>query len=283
MSPMRQDTYDDELFSDKRLPIRGLSVRLPDGHRLLGHSHPWAQLIYADHGSMQVSTPKGTWLIAPTRAIWVPPGAIHEIVMRGVVDMRTLYAAPGVAAPLAQDCCVLEVIPLLRELVLHIVAIGSLTSDSTQHEHLKLLLVDQIAAARSHSTALRLPQDPRALRLAERIVADPGSTRSLGQLAASVGASLRTLQRLFLAETTITLDAWRTRARLQHALVQLSRGNPVTQVAFGAGYNSSSAFISAFRREFGLTPGVVRSRSINAGALKANKVNPKPDAGLPAS
>jgi AraC-like DNA-binding protein len=265
---MRQDIYDDGLFSDKRLPIRGLSIRLPDGHRFPAHSHPWAQLIYADHGSMQVSTPTGTWLIAPTRAIWVPPGAVHEIVMRGAVDMRTLYAAPDVAIPLAQDCCVLEVIPLLRELVLHIVAMGALTSDSTQHEHLKRVLVDQIAAARSHSTALRLPRDPRALRLAERMVSDPGSTRSLGQLASGVGASLRTLQRLFLAETTISLDAWRTRARLQYALVQLSHGNSVTHVSIDAGYHSSSAFISAFRREFGLTPGAVRSRSVNAGVLK---------------
>ena len=271
MSPMRQDIYDDGLFSDKRLPIRGLSVRVPDGHRFSAHSHPWAQLIYADHGSMQVSTPTGTWLIAPTRAIWVPPGAIHEIVMRGAVDMRTLYAAPDIAAPLAQDCCVLEVIPLLRELVLHIVAIGALASDSTQHEHLRRVLVDQIAAARSHSSALRLPQDLRALRLAERILADPGSTRSLGPLAAGVGASLRTLQRLFLAETTITLDAWRTRARLQYALVQLSQGSSVTHVSIDAGYHSASAFIGAFRREYGLTPGVVRSRSAKTGALKTRR------------
>jgi AraC-like DNA-binding protein len=122
------------------------------------------------------------------------------------------------------------------------------------------VLVDQIAAARPHSPALRFPKDPRALRLAERLVADPGSTRPLSQLAAGVGASLRTLQRLFLAETTIALDAWRTRARLQHALIQLSRGTSATQAAIDAGYRSPSAFISAFRREFGLTPGVVRSR-----------------------
>jgi hypothetical protein len=104
------------------------------------------------------------WLTAPTRAIWVPAGAIHEIFMRGVVDMSTLYAEPEIAAPLAQDCWVLEVRPLLRELVLHVVAIGALTSDNTEHEHLKQVLVDQIAAARSHSTALCFPKDPRAPR-----------------------------------------------------------------------------------------------------------------------
>jgi AraC-like DNA-binding protein len=268
MSPARQDAYSDELFSDRTQPIRGLSVRVPDGHRFLPHAHPWAQLIYADHGSMQVSTPKDTWLIAPTRAIWVPAGTTHEIVMRGIVDMRTLYAEPAIAAPLARDCSVLEVRPLLRELVLHIVAIGALSSDTPQHERLGRVLVDQIAAARSNSTVLRLPNDSRARRLAERIIADPASPRSLGELAANTGASLRTLQRLFLAQTTISLDAWRTRARLQHALVQLSLGISATQAAIDAGYQSSSAFISAFRKEFGLTPGAVRSRIATHGVAK---------------
>ncbi len=47
---------------------------------------------------------------------------------------------------------------------------------------------------------------------------------------------------------------WRQRARLLRALVALAGAMPVTAVAFDAGYDSPSAFIAAFKREFGTTP-----------------------------
>ena len=42
------------------------------GVRLDTHMHREAQLVYAAKGTMQVTTPKGRWLVPPDRAVWVP-------------------------------------------------------------------------------------------------------------------------------------------------------------------------------------------------------------------
>jgi AraC-like DNA-binding protein len=69
-------------------------------------------------------------------------------------------------------------------------------------------------------------------------------------LARSTGASKRTLERLFLRETAMTLGRWRRRLRLVEALRLLAQGHAVTRVALGVGYQSPpSVFIAAFRRE----------------------------------
>src|SRR4030088_3693759 len=42
------------------------------GVRLDTHMHREAQLVVAARGTMQVTTPKGRWLVPPDRAVWVP-------------------------------------------------------------------------------------------------------------------------------------------------------------------------------------------------------------------
>jgi AraC-like DNA-binding protein len=182
--------------------------------------------------------------------------------MRGTVAMRTLYLAPaGEHAGLAA-CRGIEVAPLLRELILHIVRIGMLDADDPAHGRLEALLVDLLAQAETAPLELPLPSDARAAGFAQRLLDDPASPRPLSELARGSGASLRTLQRLFLAQTGLSLEAWRGRARMQQAVVTLSAGRPVTEAALDAGYASASAFVAAFRRAFGVTPGRYRTRAV---------------------
>jgi AraC-like DNA-binding protein len=253
---MRQTTRDPDGF-----PVRGLAVTYRDGHRLDRHSHPWAQLVYAASGVMRIATPNATWLTPPTRAIWVPAGTPHEIEMRGTVAMRTLYLAPRRSDARLAGCRAIEVAPLLRELILHVVRLGMLDTENPAHARLEDLLVDLLAAAETAPLELPLPADPRAAAFAERLLADPAADLTLAHMARGSGASLRTLQRLFLAGTGLSLEAWRGRARMQRAVVSLSSGAPVTEAALDAGYQSASAFIAAFRRAFGVTPSRYRAGS----------------------
>ena len=253
MSQTRQNARDPDGF-----PVRGLAVTYRDGHRLDRHSHPWAQLVYAASGTMRVATPAAAWLVPPTRAIWVPGGTPHEILMRGTVAMRTLYLAPAGEDARLATCRAIEVAPLLRELILHIVRIGMLDVDDPGHARMEGLLVDLLAAGETAPLELPLPTDPRARAFAERLLTEPGTEASLAELTRGAGASLRTLQRLFLAETGLSLDAWRGRARMQQAVVSLSSGAQVTEAALECGYQSPSAFIAAFKRTFGSTPGRYR-------------------------
>jgi AraC-like DNA-binding protein len=257
---MRQNARDPDGF-----PVRGLAVTYADGHVLDRHTHPWAQLVYAASGTMRVATPSAAWLVPPTRAIWVPGGTPHEIQMRGRVAMRTLYLAPAGDDPRLQACRAIEVAPLLRELILHIVRIGMLDVDDPAHVRLEGLLTDLLAAGETAPLELPLPTDPRARAFAERLLADPGAPAAFADLARGSGASLRTLQRLFLCETGLSLEAWRGRARMQQAVVSLSAGAPVTGAGLDAGYSSPSAFIAAFRKAFGVTPARWRAPQTTSG------------------
>ncbi len=240
--------------------IRSLAATYRTGALVGWHQHPWGQLVFASSGMMRVRTEAAVWLIPSTRAIWLPAGLRHSIVISGEVAMRTLYIALERAAALPRTATVLEVAPLLRELILHILKIGMLTPQQPEHDRLAGLLVDLLLQARPQDLALPLPRDGRALRLAECLQLHPADGRELGQRAAEVGASLRTLQRLFPRETGLTLEAWRQKARLLHAIDQLSAGASVTETALECGYQSIAAFIAAFSRQFGATPGRYISR-----------------------
>ena len=239
--------------------VRSLSSTYPDGLRLGEHDHPWGQLVYARTGVMQVMTPGAAWTVPPTRAIWLPPRRRHEIAMQGEVAMRTLYIAPERAAPLPAEAAALEVEPLLRELILHVLGVGMLDPLRPADDRLAGLLIDRIVAARPVDLYLPWPDDPRALALAERLRAAPTERTDISALATEAGASLRTLQRLFLSETGLTIEAWRQKARLVHAASLLSLGASVTNAAADCGYDSLSAFIAAFQRQFGVTPGRYRA------------------------
>jgi AraC-like DNA-binding protein len=246
-------------FGDGYL-VRSAASTYPDGWRLDRHDHPWGQLAFCNSGVMRVAGAHAAWLAPPTRAIWLPAGVAHEIVMQGEVATRFLYLDPGLAAPLPAAPEVLEVAPLLRELILYILRLRMLHPDRPEQDRLARLLIDLLIEARRVDLALPLPRDRRARALAERLQAAPGDPAPLVQLALHAGASLRTLQRLFPAETGLTLEAWRQKARLLAAVAALSDGAPVAVVAASCGYDSPSAFIAAFRRQLGVTPGRYRAR-----------------------
>ena len=175
--------------------------------------------------------------------------------------MRTLYIAPDRAALLPADPGTVEVTPLLRELILHIVRIGMLSPDRPEQDRMAGVLVDLLGQARREDLYLPLPRDARAAAVAHHLQRAPGEGGDLASLARIAGASLRTLQRLFPKETGLTLEAWRQKARLIHSVACLSSGASVTAAALDSGYQSVGAFIAAFSRQFGSTPGRYSQRS----------------------
>ncbi|MGV7208973.1 AraC family transcriptional regulator [Oxalobacteraceae bacterium A2-2] len=235
--------------------VRSLALGMRAGAVIGEHAHAWGQLVYAAAGVMRVATREMAWLTPPTRAIWVPAGVRHRIEMVSAVSMRTLYLDAVRAAPLPQAPVVLAVAPLLRELILHILALRMLAPDQSPQARLAGVLVDLLLEAGSEDLALPLPRDARALKLALHWQRQPDDERGIALLAQEAGASLRTLQRIFPQETGMTLEAWRQRARLLHAVARLSAGDSVTQAALACGYRSLAAFGSAFQRQFGVTPG----------------------------
>jgi len=246
--------------------VRSLSYDYPSGHRVAPHVHEWHQLVYAAQGVMTLSTDAGAWIVPPHRAVWMPANVEHAIRMSGAVSMRTLYIRTGIAHDLPRDCRIVDVPPLLRELILRAVELGSLDARIPAHRHLLAVLLDQIRTLRSSGVHLPRPRDARARRLASQLEEAPGDRRTLAALARRSGASVRTLQRIFRAETGMTFGTWRQQLRLGHALQALAAGGSVTAVALDAGYASVSAFVSAFRRTFGQPPARFLRRRRTASA-----------------
>jgi AraC-like DNA-binding protein len=155
---------------------------------------------------------------------------------------------------LPRECRVINVSALLRELILHVSKRAAADPHLASEGHAIALLLDQLVAIEVVPLQLPLLRDPRAARAASLLATSAGTRRSLASVGRVAGASPRTLQRLFAAETGLTFEKWRQRARLIRSVELLSEGRKVTRVALDVGYDSPSAFIAMFRRELGSTP-----------------------------
>lgn len=217
------------------------------------HDTAWHQLTFALRGHLEVITGGTRRLVPADRAVWVPAGTPHTAVMRAPISMRSLFVA---AAAHASDARVrtIAVTPLLRELIVHITRLGALDRTVPAQSRLAGVLFDQLAAAEDIPLELPSPRDPRARRFAELVTRAPGDDVPIAKLARKAGASLRTLERCFLAETGLAVGEWRRRVRLFHALHLLESGTSVTDAAMEVGYESVSAFSQAFKRQFGRSP-----------------------------
>ncbi len=234
---------------------RSLARRYPRGVRIDPHAHEeWAQVLYAVAGVMWVETGREALIVPPHRAVWLPPGTVHSILMLSAVDMRNLYLPVRYVGHLSQSCDVFEVNGLLRELI-KCLAENEQQRDDLYRRAAYRLAVMELAHAPRHTLRVRLPDvaDRRLTQLCESVIANPSVDFTFEQHAAAAGASSRTLSRLFQRELGLGFAEWRRQVQLAVAMSQLAEGEPVSRVARSLGYLPSS-FSDMFRREFGVPP-----------------------------
>jgi AraC-like DNA-binding protein len=254
------------IAGDESILVRSYAVTHPRGLGLPTRSfEAWDQLVFATHGVMTVVTSEGTWVIPPQRALWLPAGVGHAVRMSGRVTLRTLFFRPrSSAGRLPRRCTAMNVSPLVRELVLHVCRLNILKRESPSDRRLAQLVIELLEKLPTEPLHVPLPADARALRAAQRFLATGGAA-STHVVAREVGASVRTLERLFARDTTLTLGRWCRRARMTEALRLLADGASVTQTASAVGYQTPSAFVAAFRRELGTTPSQYFALSVDRG------------------
>ncbi|MEG1628194.1 MAG: helix-turn-helix transcriptional regulator [Pseudomonas sp.] len=236
-------------------PVYGHVQALPNiilGYR---HSHPWGQLSYAIGGVVQVHTDNGFYMVPPQRAVWVPAHVAHRVSCTGNTCLRSLYLEHAPDRWSSTQCRVIAVSALLRELI-------RTFSELPVHYDLKgadgrlvQVLLDQLSLASEQHLMLPLPRDKRLRELCRHLQEQPDAQTGLNDWAQQAGVSEKTLSRLFQRETGLSFRLWRQRMRLLSALPALERGERVTDVALACGYDSLSAFIAAFGKQFGLPPG----------------------------
>jgi AraC-like DNA-binding protein len=222
------------------------------GTRFGRHSHDQHQLIWAPVGVLVVDAGEGTWVLPPTRALWIPAHVPHEVAASGRATMRALYLAPPRCPVTWSRPQPISATPLLAELIDHLAHNALDPAHRARAEAVLIDLLEPVSQAVIHAP---LPRDDRARDVAEALLRDPGDPRGLDQWGRHVGASARTLARAFVNDTGIPFRRWRTAARLRAALPHLAAGESVATVARRVGYGTPSAFVAAFHRETGLTPG----------------------------
>lgn len=231
---------------------RGYAVTHPPGVAVLPVGPGWSQLVYAASGVLRVSTRAGRWAIPGRRALWIPESEPAAVETRSRARVRTLYLASSRQVLTGPTRAVL-VPPLAHELVAEAIRRCPIWGIEAYDKALLTLLFAQLADLADAALQLPIPRDPLALAVAHRIdedVAVPPAAVVKG-----FGASRRTVDRRFVVDTGMTLARWHRRARLLRSLELLAGRRTVAAVARAVGFSTPSAFIVAYRREFGHTPG----------------------------
>ena len=225
------------------------------GGGLPPHSHPRAQLLAVTSGSIAVTAEGASFVAPPERAVWVPANTVHETRHLASTRLRTLYIASDPRMALPAKTTVVQVSPLMRELITAIVARPRNYEERGSDGRLVAVLIDQIAASRALPLNLPIPKSKSLLALAYRILDLPADVPSVPHLAQSLNMSSRTLERQFKAETGLSMRSFRRQAKLFKALELLSSNVPVSRISDALGFGEPSAFIAMFKPAFGVTPG----------------------------
>lgn len=216
------------------------------------HQHEQGQLIYPLRGVAKIVTPQHIWLLSPGRAIWLPGGLAHGLQAVDLVVTQNIYLTPHASCQFGRQCRGLAVTPLLHTLI----AAG--LEEEVAVERMALireLLSDELS--RLSATMLChviLPSDRRVRQVCDTLCRELDHGASLAWWGQKVGASERTLARLFREETHLSFSEWRQQIRLLEAVCNLARGVEVSKLAHELGYASASAFIAMFRKKLGVSP-----------------------------
>jgi AraC-like DNA-binding protein len=230
----------------------------PSGGTSPAHSHPRGHLVYAASGVLAVHTDGGTSIVPADRVAWIPPGFDHHHRAHGRTDMRIVFLPASLARRAPARPAVFVASGLARELLLTLA--GPREFDRAARSRLQRVLVDELGEASAPRLQLPEPRDDRLRAVARALQENPADNATLAGLGRKVGASARTLSRLFRDELGMTFYEWRTQLRIYHSLVLLADGHDITRVAHACGWANPSGFIAAFTAIVGTTPGRHRAR-----------------------
>lgn len=234
-------------------PVTMVGRDLEADEFLSAHRHPWGQVTYALRGVLRVTALRSSWIVPPLRAIWIAPGVEHEVAVLEKAQLRPLCILAGRAPFEGADCKVLQVSGLLRELIVALAQLDPVAAPARE-PLLAALILDELARSATRPIRVPLPEDKRLKALCASLIADPGAGLTLERWARQVGASERTLARLFERELGQSFGQWRQQVRLAHAAPMIARGMPLARVAQELGYASQSAFSAMFKKTFGSSP-----------------------------
>ncbi|WP_118134240.1 helix-turn-helix domain-containing protein [Oceanicella sp. SM1341] len=235
-------------------PFIGIGTRYSGAALSSRHKHARGQLTCPLTGMITVVTDRGSQVVPPGHALWIPPGTMHQVRVHGPVELRSIYVGADAALERAADCVVFRASELLKVLMEEVVRLQETGAGAEHFAAVVTLVKQEMRSAGRRELAMPMPKDRRLYRICQAILAEPGIALGKDDLARIGNVSRRTLTRLFRSELGMTCSEWRQQALLHEAMGRLATGASVTTVALDLGYESPSAFSAMFRRELGFCP-----------------------------
>jgi len=230
------------------------------------HHHTWHQLIFPIQGLIQTEAEQCQFLVPHTTAIFIPAGVRHESIAITDTTFIGLYINPEHSRfderNNGQRLKQVSMTPFFKELILMIKQQCQAERVTPHGNTLRLIevLYDQVHTSESFKFKLLIPKDRRIKMIFERLTTRPELDLTLSKWGEIVGASERTLSRLFAKEFNTSFALWRQHLRLIHSLSLLESGLSIQNVAHQVGYQNDSSYIKAFKDRFGVTPQQFRLR-----------------------
>ncbi|MBT0731399.1 AraC family transcriptional regulator [Rosenbergiella nectarea] len=235
-------------------PVIPLAHNYSHGESEPWHQHRCAQLLYSLSGVVSVHTAQGCWIIPPSRGVWLPAGVVHQLTITGQVAARTLFVDPFARADLPTVCQVVQVSPLLRELIIAALDLPDCYAPNSRAERVYELILDEIRVMSVLPFNLPEPVSSALKHLCMLVRDDLAKPWTTSEAATLINLSERTLLRHFRQEIGFSFSEWVRRAKLMEAIKRLAQGQSVLRVALDLGYESQSAFSTMFRRRLGMPP-----------------------------
>lgn len=246
-------------------PVVAAGAAYPDGSLQPWHSHRRAQLLYGVSGIMQVATEDGAWVVPPQHAVWIPSGRVHQSLMLLPVTTCSAFIDPELSPRDARSCQVLEVRPLLRELLVAATEMEPLYAEGSREENLVRLLLAEIGNAQEIPVHVPLPREAKLGELCRTFMRSPSIASRPAEWAGQLHISERSFNRRFLEQTGMGFQQWRLRACVLSAISRLALGHAITTIAYDLGYERPAAFSTMFRKMTGHVP------SAHPAALSASR------------
>lgn len=237
-------------------------ISTPSGQAWESHWHQnFHEVLWGSRGVLTVETARGVFMVPPGLGLLVPAGEEHAVLAGPRAEFRCTFFHTQLGAAPGDGPGAIAMPTVLQELLLHF---ERNDADLSLRRDSESVAFRMLRPRDLRVMGIVLPQDDRLRTVARGILDDPAEDCTLELWGFRVGASPRNLSRLFIRETDMTFAQWRLQARLRIALGLLLEGLPVGRVARRVGYLSVSAFVAAFRKEMGQTPGAVQGELLEA-------------------
>lgn len=219
------------------------------------HSHVEHELMWSQRGVLTVLIDDRLWTLSPGVGLWIPGGVAHEARTDGRAMLCATYVSPEAWAPEWNGVTTVRVNGAVQHLLTHLTKSPMPDEERRRAQQVCMDLIEPLG---EREVSVPIPRDARLRALVRGVLEDPADDRSLEQWAAHLNLSPRTVTRAFAAEVTMGFAQWRRVVRMHVAYGLLADGMTVTSAGRRVGYGTPSAFVAAFRRVMGHTPGEVK-------------------------